>query len=109
MSQHMTYLFGSYTYARAMGPPRAASFASLVSRPWSQALMWRSSVRRPLCTVLIIRIGIFWRRSSEGTWVAILFHQRHVGHFSSPLVVLVCGGLAVFVCFLAGELVLISF
>ena len=26
-----------------------------------QALMWRSWVRRPLCTVLIISIGIFWR------------------------------------------------
>ena len=32
--------------------------------------MWRSWVSRLLCTVLIIRIGIFWRRSSEGTCVS---------------------------------------
>ena len=59
MSPRMTYLFDIYAYARAMGPLGAAS--------WSQTLMWRSWVRRPLCTVLIISIGIFWRRSSEGT------------------------------------------
>ena len=34
---------------------------------WSQTLMWRSLVSRLLCALLIILIGIFWRRSSEGT------------------------------------------
>ena len=50
-----------------MGPPRAASFTSLVSRSWSQAVDVEEFREWAICTVLIIRIGIFWRRSSEGT------------------------------------------
>ena len=71
---------------------------------WSQTLMWRSWVSRLLCTLLIIRIGIFWRRSSEGTWawfwVVLCFtFACHDGHFSSPLPRFVGVGWVVSCCF----------
>ena len=69
-----------------------------------------------ICTVLIIFVLVFsgedhLRVHEHGNRVAILFHHS-ASRRSLQLTfgaVLFCFGLAVFICFLDGELVLISF